>query len=137
MATLARFRPFEDALDDFFRGFLVRPARTEGATPFRVDVSESDSEYVLRAELPGVRKDDIAVSIDGDTVAVTAEVRKGKEVKDGERTLRSERYHGRLHRAFALEQPVDEAAAQAKYADGVLELTLPKKAAQAKRITIQ
>ena len=61
-----------------------------------------------------------------------------KEAKDGERTLRSERYYGKVYRAFQLGQPVDENSASARYADGILELTLPKKAAtSAKRITIQ
>jgi HSP20 family protein len=59
-------------------------------------------------------------------------------VKEGERVLRSERYYGKLYRAFGLGQPVDEAGASAKYSDGILELSLPKKAAtQAKRIAIQ
>ena len=141
MASLTRFNPLEDTIDDLFRGFFVRPVSFEGnnaAVPFRVDVSEKDNSYVLRGELPGVRKDDINISIDGDTVAITAEVRNEKDVKNGEHVLRSERYYGKVHRAFTLGQAVDEAAAQAKYADGVLELTLPKKAAaQAKRITIQ
>jgi HSP20 family protein len=140
MASLTRFNPLEDTIDDLFRGFFVRPVSIEGsnAVPFRVDVSEKDNSYVLRGELPGVRKDDINISIDGDTVAITAEVRNEKDVKNGEHVLRSERFYGKVHRAFTLGQPVDEAAAQAKYADGVLELTLPKKAAaQAKRITIQ
>ena len=141
MATLTRLNPFEDTIDDLLRGFFVRPVSFEGknaAVPFRVDVSEKDNSYVLRGELPGVRKDDINISIDGDTVAITAEVRNEKDVKNGEHVLRSERFYGKVHRAFTLGQPVDEAAAQAKYADGVLELTLPKKAAaQAKRITIQ
>ena len=110
----------------------------QNAVPFRVEITEKDNAYVLRGELPGVRKEDINVSVDGDTVAVTAEARSEKEVKDGERVLRSERYYGKLYRAFTLGQAVEENAVQAKYADGVLELTLPKKAAaQAKRITIQ
>ncbi len=103
-----------------------------------MEIAEKDNAYVLRGDLPGVKKEDINVSIDGDTVAITAEVRNEKEVKDGERVLRSERYYGKVYRAFTLGQAVEENAAQAKYADGVLELTLPKKAAaQAKRITIQ
>ena len=141
MASLTRFTPLEDTLDDLFRGFFVRPVNFEGdrsAAPFRVEISEKDNAYVLRGELPGVKKEDINVSIDGDTVAITAEVKNEKDVKDGERVLRSERYYGKVYRAFTLGQPVEENAVQAKYADGVLELTLPKKAAaQAKRITIQ
>jgi HSP20 family protein len=92
----------------------------------------------LRAEVPGVKKEDINVTIDGDTVAISAEVKHEKDVKNGDRVLRSERYYGKLNRAFTLGQAVEEAGTSAKYADGVLELTLPKKAAaQAKRIAIQ
>jgi HSP20 family protein len=76
--------------------------------------------------------------VDGDTVAVSAEVKHEKDAKNGDRVLRSERYYGKVYRAFTLGQPVDETSTSAKYADGVLEVTLPKKAAvQAKRITIQ
>ena len=139
MVSIARFTPFEDAFDDLFRGFVARPSVDwNTAVQFRVDVTENDNAYNLRAEIPGVKKDDIQITIDGDTVAISAEVKNEKEVKDGERVLRTERQFGKAYRAFTLGQPVDEASASAKYADGVLELTLPKKAeAQAKRITIQ
>ena len=141
MANIARY-PFDEAFDDLLRGFFVRPVNFEGsqAAPaqFRVDVAESENAYTVRAEIPGVKKDDINISIDGDQVAISAEVKNEKEVKDGERVLRSERYYGKVHRAFALGQPVDESGASAKYTDGILELTLPKKAAQnAKRIAVQ
>jgi HSP20 family protein len=141
MATLTRF---DEAFDDLLRGFFVRPVSFEGShsqvppAQFRVEVSENEQAYSIKAELPGVKKEDISISIDGDQVAISAEVKNEKEVKDGERVLRSERYYGKLYRAFALGQPVDENAAGAKYTDGILDLTLPKKAAtQAKRIEIQ
>lgn len=141
MATLTRF---DDAFDNLLRGFFVRPVNFDGQTQqsapvqIRVDVSENEQAYVIRAEIPGVRKDDISISIDGDQVAISAEVKNEKEAREGERLLRSERYYGKVYRAFALGQPVDEDTAAAKYADGILELTLPKKAAaQAKRIAIQ
>ena len=141
MANITRFNPFDDAIDDLFRGFLVRPLSYDvpaGAAQFRVDVSENEKAYTLRAEMPGVKKDDISITIDGDTVAISAEVKNEKEVKNGDRVLRSERHYGKVYRAFTLGQSVEETTAAAKYADGVLELTLPKKAAaQAKRVTIQ
>lgn len=141
MANITRFNPLDDAFDELFRGFFVRPVSFEGQNPpaqVRVDVTENDNAYVLHAEIPGVRKDDINITIDGDQVAISAEVKKEKDVKDGERVLRSERYYGKVYRAFTLGQQVDEAGASAKYTEGVLELTLPKKAATAaKRITIQ
>lgn len=141
MASITRYSPFDEAFDDLFRGFLVRPVSYEhpaGVAQFRVDVSENEKAYTLRAELPGVKKEDIDVTIDGETVAVSAEVKSEKDVKNGDRVLRAERYYGKVYRAFTLGQAVEEAGTHAKYADGVLELTLPKKAAvQAKRITIQ
>ena len=141
MANVTRFNPFDDTLDDLFRGFFVRPVNFDGqasAAQIRVDVAENENAYVLRGELPGVKKDDLSITIDGDTVAIAAEVKHEKDVKNGDRVLRSERHYGKLYRGFTLGQAVDEAGATARYADGVLELTLPKKAAvQAKRITIQ
>jgi HSP20 family protein len=141
MANITRYSPFEQAVDDLFRGFFVRPVALEGpagAAQFRVDVSENEKAYTVRAEIPGVKKEDISVTIDDDTVAIGAEVKNEKEVKNGERVLRSERYYGKVYRAFTLGHAVDEAGTSAKYLNGVLELTLPKKAAeQARRITIQ
>ena len=141
MANITRF---DEAFDDLLRGFFVRPVGFEGgaAQPqvaqFRVDVSESENSYIVRAEIPGVKKEDINISIDGDQVAISAEVKNEKEVKDGERMLRSERYYGKVQRAFQLGQPIDQDTCAAKYSDGILELTLPKKAAaSAKRISIQ
>jgi HSP20 family protein len=93
---------------------------------------------VVTAELPGVKKEDIHVSIDGAQVTLEAEVRREKEASKDERVLRSERVYGKVMRSFTLPQEVDEAKAQAKFQDGVLELTLPKKAAaQRKQISIQ
>ena len=141
MANLMRL---DEAFDDLLRGFFVRPVAFEGNRTdqqvghFRVDVSESEQAYTVRAELPGVKKEDINISIDGDHVAISAECKNEKEVKDGERVLRTERYYGKLQRAFQLGQPVDEDGASAKYADGILEVTLPKKAAaQARKVAIQ
>jgi HSP20 family protein len=145
MANVTRY-PFDQAFDDLLRGFFVRPVGFDGtqtqaqtqAMPFRVDVSESEQSYTLRAEIPGVKKEDINITIDGDQVAISAEVKNEKEAKDGERVLRTERYYGKVQRAFALGQPVDENSAAARYSDGILELTLPKRAAvNARRITIE
>ena len=141
MVNIARYSRLDDAFNQLFRGFLVRPVNLEEqdtAAKFRVDIAESDKAYTVHAELPGVKKDDIQISIDGDQVSVSAETKTEKEVKDGERLLRTERYNGKYYRAFALGTAIDEDAVSARYADGVLELTLPKKAAAAaKRVTIQ
>lgn len=140
MANLARFNVLDNTLDDLMRGFFVRPMNVESNLPqqLRVDVTEDEKAYCVRAELPGVKKDDINVAIEGNQVDITAEVKNEKEVKEGERLLRSERYYGKVHRAFALDQDIDESATEAKYADGILELRLPKKVSSAaRRIEIQ
>jgi len=141
MLNITRFNPLEDALDNLFRGlpvWLPNPEpRAPAPTQFRMDVSENDKEYQVLAELPGVKKEDISITINGNEVAVSAEVKHEKDVENGETVLRAERYYGKIQRGFTLGQEVDEATAQAKYNDGVLELTLPKKAvAAAKRLTV-
>ncbi len=131
-----------DPLDDFFRGFFVRPVdfggQTDDAPSVKIDVKEQEQAYLVHAEIPGVKKDDIHVAIEGAVVSVSAERCEDKDVKEGERLLRSERYVGKVSRSFQLAQEIDESQVSAKYTDGVLKLVLPKKAAtQARRITIQ
>jgi HSP20 family protein len=129
-----------DPLDDFFRGFLVRPvdfAQDIEAPAIKLDVKESAENYTVHAELPGMKKDDIHVHVDGPVVSISAERKEEKEVKEGEKVLRTERYVGKVSRSFQLGAEVDDARATARFTDGVLELTLPKKAAtQAHRLTI-
>lgn len=142
MANISRIDPFSvsgfDPFEDVFKGFF-RPVALErnNAPQLKVDVQEDEQSYTVHAEIPGVKKEDINVTIDGNHVAISAEVRREKEVKDGARMLRSERYYGKVSRSFVLENEVDESGADANYKDGVLELTLPKKTvAAAKRLTV-
>jgi len=137
--NLARTDPFGD-IDDLLKGFFVRPALFEGQPQMQIkmDVKENDSAYTVHADIPGVKKEDIHVSIEGNQVAISAETKVEKEEKEGEKVLRSERYVGKVARSFTLAHEVDDAKAQAKYSDGVLELTLPKKAVTAaKKLAIQ
>lgn len=144
MATnIARIDPFSvsgfDPLDDVFKGFF-RPVRLEDSAPvqLKVDVQEDDKGYLVHAEIPGVTKENIQVTIDGNRLAISAEVRRENEIKDDTKMLRSERYFGKVSRSFVLENEIDEAQAQANYKDGVLELMLPKKAVtRAKKLTIK
>ena len=133
MSNIVRADPFDVAFRDFFRNML-RPTRLDLETEpdFRLDLKETDKAYTVHAELPGVRKEDIDVTIDGNVVSIRAEVRREKEEK-GETMLRSERYYGAMARTFTLASEVDEKSATAKYADGVLELVLPKKPGGASR----
>ncbi|HQR50483.1 MAG TPA: Hsp20/alpha crystallin family protein [Methylophilaceae bacterium] len=142
MANVTRFDPFQisalDPFDDVFKGFF-RPVRIEGAPDIQIkmDVKEDDKGYTVHAEIPGVKKEDIHVTIDGNQVSISAEAKQEKEVKEGEKVLRSERYYGKVARSFSVASDIDEAASQARYADGVLELALPKKTvASSKKLTI-
>jgi HSP20 family protein len=138
MNTVQVYGPFADAgLDELVRGFF-RPARTarSGAAPIRIDVVEKGDSYVVYADIPGVTKDAIEVTIEGNAVTIAAEVKR--EAQEGERALRSERHVGALVRSFTLPVELDEAASHAKYEAGVLELTLTKKVPVAgRKLTIQ
>ena len=113
MANITRYDPFDvaiDPFDDLFRGFL-RPVRFEGQPQpmqIKMDVKEDDKAYTVHAEIPGVKKEDIHVTIEGNQVSISAEVKKEKEEKEGEKVLRSERYYGKVYRSFTLGQDVDE-----------------------------
>jgi len=141
MANVTRYDPFGELFDDLMKGFLVRPIAAEGGTAaprMKLEVSEQAEAFKVLAEVPGVKKDEIQVTIDGDQVTISAEVRKEKDVKEGERVVHSERYYGKIARSFRLGYELDESKSQAKYADGVLELMLPKKTtAAARKLTIQ
>jgi len=148
MASITRYDalmgPMSELVDDIFKGFLVRPVAYEGngrdvLPRMKVDVAEKNGAYKVSAELPGVRKDDIHVTIDGAQVTIEAEVKQEKEAQgQDERVLHSERVFGKLTRSFTLPQELDEGNVEAKFRDGVLELVLPKKAAaQRKQIPIQ
>lgn len=135
-AELTRFNPFGD---EFFKGFALRPVfqGMEGEPQIRLDVTEDDKAYTVKAEIPGVKKEDIKVTVDGNHVSISAEVKKETEEKEGKKVIRSERYYGSVSRRFSLGQEVDHGAAKAKYDDGVLELTLPKKqGGSAKHLTV-
>lgn len=135
MANITRFDPFSELSEldpfsaDLFKPFAWPPAlwRSRREPAIRLDVSESDAAYTVKAEIPGVKKDDINVSIDGNRVTISAEVRETREAKNGERTICSERYYGGTSRSFTLGQAVNESGAEAKYENGVLTLKLPKK----------
>ena len=141
MQNLVSYDPRTDTgFDELFRGFF-RPVRLEGApTPvtIKMDVSETENGYLVHSEMPGVKKEDIDVAIEGNQVTITAEVKREWEKKDSDRLLRSERYFGNIYRSFTLPVELDEAACEAKYDDGVLQLKLvTKAAAPGKRLAIQ
>ena len=132
---------FDDFFKDIAPGFYVRPLHGDGVpTPsqIKVDVKETDGGYTVQAEVPGVPKEDIHVSIDGNVVSLRAEVRQHDQKTEGEKVLRSERYFGSVARSLQLPVDVDAAQAKAKYDNGVLTLTLPKKqGGNAQRLSIE
>lgn len=128
-----------DPFDDAFRNFL-RPWVSRGvaqAPDIKIDLTEGNGDYKLKAEIPGVSKEDIQIDIDENKVCISVEVKKESEEKKDDRVIRSERQCGYASRSLWLDNPVDQSKSKAKYENGVLELTLPKKtAATAKRLTI-
>ncbi|MBL0419002.1 Hsp20/alpha crystallin family protein [Ramlibacter sp. AW1] len=142
MSNLRLIDPvFGDNLESAWRrffppGLLDKEAE---ALRMRLDVTENDKAYVVKADIPGVKKEDIDVQVDGNVVSIRAETRSEKETRgDGDRVLRSERSYGTISRSFSLGQDVDASQVQARYADGVLSLELPKKSpADSRRIAIQ
>lgn len=142
---MSNLRVLDPAFSDSFESALRRffaPVALDTEMPslkMRIDVSEKGDAYQVKADIPGVKKEDINVRIDGNVVQIDAEVKREKETKgDDGKILRSERYYGNVSRTFSLSEDVDDAKAEAKYADGVLTLTLPKKATAAtKKVTVQ
>jgi HSP20 family protein len=153
MANLAHYDSldlFQDLVKNVFRPLALAPLsplQENGETPdsrlIRMEVVELDKAYRILAELPGIRKEDVNVAIDGDRVMLSAESKREKSADEsaqqsGERILVSERFHGKFRRSIQLPEAVDDSGAEARYRDGVLELTLPKKKArEVKRIQIQ
>ena len=130
MVNVLRREALDDQFDNLVRNIFRPIAVTtrDVVAPIRMDVSEKENAYIVHADMPGLKKEDIKIEIDGNEVSISAETKNEKDLKDGDRVLRSERYYGKVSRSFSLAQEVDEVAASAKYENGVLELALPKKA---------
>ncbi len=117
-----------ESLPDVFQA-LLRPIRSQmedGVAGMDLDITEADHEYVLKAEIPGVSKENLTVEVDGNTVTIRANKEQNKEVKDEGRVIRQERFWGQLERTVALGCPIDESKTRATYENGLLTLTLPK-----------
>ena len=131
MTNLVSYHPFTDTgMDELFRGFFAPVRVGEARTPvtIKMDVTEIADGYMIHAEMPGVKKEDINVEIEGNQVTITAEMKREWEKKDGDKVLRSERYFGHVYRSFTLPVELNEALSEARYHEGVLELKLVRKA---------
>ena len=140
MSNLTRYGLFDDVFNDFAKGFFLKPMVMENQPELqiRIDVREDKNAYRVHADVPGTRKEDIQVTVDGNVVTIRAEANRESEQKEGEKVLRTERFVGTVSRSFQLPYEIDLASAEAKYQDGVLDLTLPKRTASAaKQLTIQ
>lgn len=140
MNALIPLSRFDDLMSDFRRLLQPQPSGVEPLGDIRLDIDESDKSYTVHAEMPGVKKEDIRLEIDGNRVSIAAEVRKDveeKDPKDKTRVLMRESYRGSASRSFTLAHDIDESGAVAKLEDGVLKLTLPKrKGSNSRRIAI-
>ena len=141
-ALINRSSFFDDLLRDFSPAFYVRPLHGDPLpTPaqIKVDVKENGDSYTVLAEIPGVPKDDIDISLDGNVVSLRAEVKQQDSTSQDDKVLRTERFYGSVSRSFQLPVEIDQAQARAKYDNGVLTLTLPKKTlpSGSQRLTIE
>jgi HSP20 family protein len=137
MNALTRLERMDDLFGEMFRRW--RPVNLPADLPqdIRLNVTENDKEYLIKAEMPGVKKEDIRVSIDGNTLTISAESKKETEKKDGERVLMRELSEGSIARGITLAYEVNEAESSAKFENGVLDLTLPKRReARGRSITV-
>jgi HSP20 family protein len=139
--------PLEEGInrmvESMFQDFLAPMAQggrwlEDGLAMPRLDLSETEKTFEVQAELPGVKKDDVKVSIDGQRVTIEGECQQANEQREGEQVVYSERSTRRYQRSFTLTSEVDDAGAEARLENGILMLTLPKKqGGAAKRLTIQ
>lgn len=137
-ASVAGARDPFSLMDSLFTDWLSARPTTPLVSSARIEVTESSGGYEVRAELPGATKDDIAVEIEGTRVSISARTNSQSEKKEGDKVLYSERTTESYARAFELPQAVDSNAAVARFENGLLTLSLPKKdAPQSRRLSIQ
>jgi len=146
MANISLYEPLNTRLNRLFSHLgLNSPSLFDDQNELpglslKLDVAEDDENYLVRADLPGVKKNDIRISVDGNQVSISAEYKNKWEDKTGRNLIHAERYcEGRVHRSFTVDGNIDESRVVAKYNDGVLDLTLPKKSGSnnRKQITVQ
>jgi HSP20 family protein len=129
MANISLFDPMTTQFSRLFHNLVPHdwPFDKDFGGDMKLDVSEDGKQYIVRADLPGVKKEDIHVEIDGNRVIIRAHTESLKEEKKGETVIHSERYEGKVYRSFSLDGGIDQAHAEAAFKNGVLELRLPKK----------
>lgn len=139
MSNISLFDPMTNQMQKLLQNFGLRPGffENEAKLDMKIDVSEDDKNVIVRADMPGFKKEDIQIEVDGNRVTISAESKNVKEEKKGETVIYSERYEGKLFRSFTLASNVSQSGAEASYAEGVLSLKLPKApGTESKRVTI-
>lgn len=130
-SLMTRGNLFDELFKEFASpGYFIQPLHGDALpspSQIRIDVKETAEGYSVDAEIPGVSKENIQVSIEGNQISLRAEVQQLDEQKEGEKVLRSERYFGSVSRSFQLPADIDAGQCKARYDNGVLKLTLPKK----------
>ena len=131
---------FEDMFAPFglAAGGAIAPWQSAGAVQARLNVTENDNAFDVEVEMPGVKKEDVKVTVEKQRVTIEGETKREDEQREGDNVVYAERSSGKFIRSFMLPTNVDEANAQAQMENGILKLTLPKKAdAGGTRLTIQ
>lgn len=118
---VSAYNPFRD-FEEMSRSFWDN----NNVSAFRTDITEKDDKYILEADLPGFKKEDISVDIDKDCLTITAEHKSEDKEENADSYIRRERYYGSYTRSFNV-KGIDTEAITAAYNDGVLTLTMPKK----------
>lgn len=139
LGDIARFESCRN-LEELFGNFSMAPGghSLEMVPRIRVDISETDHVYLVKADIPGVGKESIKISIDGRQISISVETKKEQQDSKDKKPVRTERYRGEQYRSFTFAQDIDDTKAEARYQDGVLELSLPKKlGTDGKQLSIQ
>lgn len=140
-ALVKRSRFLDDFFKDFSTGYLIRPLHGDplpSPGQIKIDVKDSGDTFVVHADMPGVRKEDIQVDVNGNVVTLYAEVNQLDQQKNDDKCVHTERYVGSISRSFSLSSEVDKSKAKAKCENGVLTLTLPKlKAKKSSRLQVE
>ncbi len=142
MANITTRNPiFDTFFNEIAPNLYVRPLHGEGLPQpqqIKINVSEKDDTYYVSAEIPGVAKENIDLTVSGEVVTISAELNQHDEQREGDKVLRSERYSGSMSRSFQLPEQVNTDAVEASYENGVLKLVLPKLAnVHSKKIAIK
>jgi HSP20 family protein len=120
------FGGLDSFFNDNFPSFRLLPEPRMDAGNIAVDIKENDANYTVKADFPGINKDDIDISVDNNVLTISAEHKDEAEEKEGERVIRQERRYGKYSRSFNLGKNIDEGKIKAEFDNGVLTLVIPK-----------